>query len=886
MHCIDNLTDLYLTMDGSSAHSPDDVEDTHPASDMARSYGQNTPPPASSNVRRSVERSFSNASQTRPQLQHNGVGHDSPSNQLNPGLFRHSSLPPENTAVNDELTLRNGEAAATSFLSQVNNAEQGAPQVHGRSQNQLQIRLPLDFTPTETSFAEALGGQATDPDERPDPISQPDMSFKFDAPHTKSAVMTNKAGIPLAEIAARFARGRANEYEYTRLELSNEVQIRRLRIEPGLDDAPIICSLIPSSLDEPYEALSYVWGTDEPTEEIKIREPKQSAIPSKSRFPKIQERSFYVRPNLYAALRNFRSRKNYVDLWIDALCIDQENDEEKEIQIAMMEGIYSKATRVLIWLGEPKPFSPEAFECIRKMCDLSLFDGLLNVESSSLLHALGQLMNDVWFSRRWVVQELAMAKQASLHCGTYKIHWVDFADAIAFYVMSYDRIKSLPQADLPPDRPKPPPEVKRLGPSVLVDATSNLFRRSNDDNIIEHRQTLEALVSSLTAYEASDPRDTIYAVLSLAKDTYRGHDGQSPAELQQCQKDRTMGHGLRPEYEKDVFEVCKDFIQSCTHRPESPSLDIICRHWAPLCQEFKRLEQADVLKKIKLHDKNWLYERKLASWIPSIKGASFGSPKDAFQGRVNGDSLVGIPPNRPNYNATPGCVLKVEFPMIPEDVSIRARRNRAKMETSPVQQRMVSDGTMSVRGVRLDTIDELSQRCDEGKIFVECLEIGGWKADKPAEVPDPLWRTMVADRGPNGIPAPSWYKRACRHAIARRNPNNDVRTGSLISEGKDSLGVEFLKRVRDVIWNRKFFCTEDEERLGLAPQTAKRGDIVCVFYGCSVPVLIRKIKNKDKSKEEYEFIGECYLHGMMDGEAVSGARKAELKDKEEDFILR
>jgi hypothetical protein len=93
--------------------------------------------------------------------------------------------------------------------------------------------------------------------------------------------------------------------------------------------------------------------------------------------------------------------------------------------------------------------------------------------------------------------------------------------------------------------------------------------------------------------------------------------------------------------------------------------------------------------------------------------------------------------------------------------------------------------------------------------------------------------------------------------------------------------------VRDVIWNRKFFVTElagsgTEGRLGLAPNNAKEEDTVCIFYGCSVPVLIRKIKKR----EEYEFNGECYLHGLMDGEAVGDSRKAELKDKQQDFILR
>jgi hypothetical protein len=279
------------------------------------------------------------------------------------------------------------------------------------------------------------------------------MELEFDNSYTKSAVPASKDGdqIDVAKLTPRILRGRVNEYEYTRLELSDTVKIRRLKIEPGLDDAPITCSLTPSSLEEPYEALSYVWGAGEPTEEIRIQERRPiAAVSSKPSFPKLRYRSFYFRPNLYAALRNFRSNKKHVDLWIDALCINQE-DDEKEIQIAMMEDIYSKATRVLIWLGEPKDFTPKAFACIESMCDLSLFDGLLkDVESHPLLHALGQLMKDVWFSRRWVVQELAMAKEASLHCGWHNIHWVDFADAIAFYVMSYDRIKSLPQAPLPP----------------------------------------------------------------------------------------------------------------------------------------------------------------------------------------------------------------------------------------------------------------------------------------------------------------------------------------------------------------------------------------------------------------------------------------------------
>jgi hypothetical protein len=76
----------------------------------------------------------------------------------------------------------------------------------------------------------------------------------------------------------------------------------------------------------------------------------------------------------------------------------------------------------------------------------------------------------------------------------------------------------------------------------------------------------------------------------------------------------------------------------------------------------------------------------------------------------------------------------------------------------------------------------------------------------------------------------------------------------------------FLKRVREVIWNRKFFLTERERRgelYGMAPQAALKGDIICILFGCSVPVVLRQV-----SGDQYHFIGECYVHGIMDGESL------------------
>lgn len=122
---------------------------------------------------------------------------------------------------------------------------------------------------------------------------------------------------------------------------------------------------------------------------------------------------------------------------------------------------------------------------------------------------------------------------------------------------------------------KAPNDVKHLGANALVDFTNNLFRRSENGDIQQRIMTLEILVSSLLAFEAADPRDTIYAVLSLAKDTYhRSTDSnENPGNLSFHEK-------LSPAYKtKGLLDVYASFIDYCIE--ESQSLDILLRHWAP-----------------------------------------------------------------------------------------------------------------------------------------------------------------------------------------------------------------------------------------------------------------------------------------------------------------
>lgn len=107
------------------------------------------------------------------------------------------------------------------------------------------------------------------------------------------------------------------------------------------------------------------------------------------------------------------------------------------------------------------------------------------------------------------------------------------------------------------------------------------------------------------------PKDTIYAVLSLAKDR----------------------EGIVPNYSKTLVDICIGFVKSCVDA--SQSLDIICRHWVPKPSPDDLMSMA------------------MPSWIPSISGAAFGEPERALNGRVEGDSLVGHP-DRKIYNAAFG----------------------------------------------------------------------------------------------------------------------------------------------------------------------------------------------------------------------------------------
>jgi Heterokaryon incompatibility protein (HET) len=174
--------------------------------------------------------------------------------------------------------------------------------------------------------------------------------------------------------------------------------IRLLQLLPRRDDPKNVrCKLFECALHSsdqvtrPYEALSYSWGSDQKTRSIII-------LNDHEKDKEMGGQELGVTENFYMALLHLRDNDIPRIIWADAVCIDQLNTREKEIQIPLMAEIYAKANQVIVWLGEARDDSDEAFQAIRVAAESSIN---LSKKRPSV-QSLSSLLKRPWFRRIWV----------------------------------------------------------------------------------------------------------------------------------------------------------------------------------------------------------------------------------------------------------------------------------------------------------------------------------------------------------------------------------------------------------------------------------------------------------------------------------------------------
>jgi len=715
-------------------------------------------------------------------------------------------------------------------------------------------------------------------------------------------------------------------------------EVRLLCISPGVgEDNPIYGALKTMHLDRitksklKYQALSYAWGTDKPADviflqDISIPRPRPGQHPETDMSLIAQQSKphpFLVRSNLHSALRRLRSETKDVWVWIDAICINQADDGEKNHQLPKMPAVYGNAWNVTIWIGDfvDGDDAELALDILPSLLHLRHLDALLGdglggsgssgKQSLRSVVAFAKLLCRPWFCRRWVIQEVAYARRLSIRCGDRILSWIDFADAVDLFMDRLEVIRARCRASALADEfPDALNEVESSGAGALVSLARNVFRKNAKGSIVSRPADLESLVQKAAQFAATDGRDAIYALLSLAS------DGASTPDEEQGS--RAAARVPVPSYTRQVLDVYAEYVEYCIQK--TGSLDVICRHWA-----------LDPRMSGSPFDNP-------PSWIGSTKNSAYGAPS-RLAGRINSDSLVGDPGTRV-YNATRGTKMVARlgrYPPLPapsEEPSGGKRRRRdtegssseegesgdgvqgqdkGRSDRKPRRRRILTNQTwkgyigateweppqpieslphlysyapskrpvdrpifdrvLHARGVVVGRVVDTSPRIVDGMISQECFQTLHWHG-KPEDPPPHVWRTLVADRGADGRIAPSWYRRACASVLANVGPEGDLNTSKLLgTKMLPTTVADYVSRAQKVLWSRKFFrvlgrfrhIKEKAFLYGTGPRAIEKDDIVCLLFGCSVPVIMRR-RDPAALQSRVTLVGECYVHGIMEGE--------------------
>ncbi|CAH0051773.1 unnamed protein product [Clonostachys solani] len=302
---------------------------------------------------------------------------------------------------------------------------------------------------------------------------------------------------------------------YSYVPLSKPGCIRLIDLHPGQKADALSFDLYEANLDhEPsYTALSYEWKA------------KTGTIPVLC-----CGRSLLITPNLKAALQKIRSQQKARTLWVDAVCINQEDVEERTSQVRLMTKIYKEAQEVLMWLGEDSPEVAAAFASIPRVLDawdqlssVGFFTYSLSSDVQKALEALDlckrvfgsangggaydrkaangvtDLLSRSYFTRAWIYQELILGgARGTVLCGELCAPWRDFHHYMAMWAVFNGG-----------EQPR--------GRDIMM-----LIARTQEMATRGGIKDMGSAIQILTHLNCGDPRDKVFAVLGVVDSDWSG----------------------------------------------------------------------------------------------------------------------------------------------------------------------------------------------------------------------------------------------------------------------------------------------------------------------------------------------------------------------------
>ncbi|KAB5513112.1 heterokaryon incompatibility protein-domain-containing protein [Coniochaeta sp. 2T2.1] len=521
--------------------------------------------------------------------------------------------------------------------------------------------------------------------------------------------------------------------------------IRLLTLHPGQDGEPLQMCLSHHVLSDggrdSFSALSYAWGDATDLQPVSC-----------------DGKTIGISKNLSACLKHIRLADAARILWIDVICINQEDLEERASQVGIMGEIYSKAEKVLIWLGEGNEDTKNgvfSLESMAKAWDPPVdqpvsFTTVLEFARASRIRrldywALGRqqyvrsISDSPWFTRAWTFQEVGLSSDAEVWIGS---HHLSFKNLVYAWLVSlhhnFERTIFLNGYGRTTD----------TGRTCMHAMFAYWFLQNHGtpEEVREWYQ-LPRLLRLRQLHEASDPRDLVFSLISLSK--------MDPGET------------LQANYRMPVEDVFTQFAIKAII--ESGDLSLLSE------RERQGSDPA------------------LPSWVPDWRCPPATTPLNAL-----------LPTAWRKY---------------------RVGQDRPE-KSSPLDNISSPDG----KGLRLmvthiDTVKE-SYAVNYAMLHV------------PAEM-----RSMDWSETAKGL----WYK-------ALGYVKLDLHRSELL--------LELMANVEKAIKGRQLIVTE-KGYLGLGALDVQPGDRVSILGNSPVPFLLRP---RDGEPGTYSLVGECYVHGIMDGE--------------------
>lgn len=558
-----------------------------------------------------------------------------------------------------------------------------------------------------------------------------------------------------------------------------------------------------------YTALSYVWGN-----------------PAFIKPMICNGKPFFTTVNLDIALRSLRHADVALMLWVDQICINQDDLEEKTQQVLLMSRIFEHAWSTLAWLGEEADDCRGALKTIFAVNDAfqCTFDEwipepedfermFLPAPGSPKWSELGKFLARPWFQRVWIMQEIVFSKNIQFLCGTNYISWEDIS-LFAICMIQHDLVQYLSLNGLPQETTS----ESGCGRLLEIFHIQSSFTSFPDSLLL-----LSAIVYGRSA-QATDPRDKVFAVM-----------GMTPTII-------------NPDYSKATFDVYTEAAES--------------------------VEPDDIVRMLCCVD----HSQPIAgrpSWVPDwstprqTTALGYSSSSKAVYQNAKFSKLWPRPIRQDGKSL---IVIGTLFDTISNLTEVASSNLKDVPNTTTDTSKFV---TQSMAMATQQCSSYISSKTGLFSAFWQTLVAGKDESGRmKAPIDDfaPIFALLfdcATARSPSIPDQPPPHlnpkKRLTLDKLNFRRPKKTYR----------QMQLAFSAAV-----TARRFATTKKGYMGLMPRGAMLGDSVCVILGSHVPFLVRRVPHGEADTKRYQLLGECYLQGIMNGEVMASAPESEMTEIE------